>query len=638
MRRHINQTAFLLLSVFMLSEIVFRLLLAQGPGGGGQSCGECQSPLVELKNVKFEGDLPQSGKFDWGSEGRGKAGTSSAFLRGMEIFAGGFKKANPCADIKYTLEDNIARQNPISTRPGTSKYDIETTINIKQDAGQVLVFHNAGATPQLALVPSLGTAFIRNVLIAKKNGMTYDQGEETIDWLPDAPEGDNYFAAPGEKLVQGGKTYSGSSGIIVGKEFSPGSLSSIPIYFEKGDIGITIRKMETPSDCSIEIDDSPHVPPYPKLVISHIMNQFNTLLPDNVRLAIRVQKGEITGGEKLEGWQVFKTAAGTVTDAVFYKPPQCPQTAGDTLDVAGVCEFSDGPPSVMKPKFTKEIPNWQCHDAFLQISRIDTEKRSREVRNPNGTSIQKEVWDDYTAATAYVVLTQDITTPIPMLNEIIEHYKISSASLNNFQRIAHHDYYDRETSGSTHSRAGGEIRRNINSIGHDAQWANYGASLPEKPFAVMVFVDAKTKKAKKVIFGGFNIEYEIRINETVVTRSWGPGGVETNTKENTNIEKGAFEIQPVEEAVADPTYDPNAMGDFLKELSKMAGGKIQMPQQLQGAKPDRIHPEFVVKSGDKETSLGGEGRVLKEKRENDVDIRTERIYRWQMVRKKTNKG
>ncbi len=349
------------------------------------------------------------------------------------------------------------------------------------------------------------------------------------------------------------------------------------------------------------------------------------------RLVVQAVEGKIVGGESLlvdRDLKAFKVGHSDVT--FTYRAPSSPKTGEDTIYVYNACDILPEATvpmanTKMKDKIAEEKIEIREYDALLQVTRRDMERKLFELENPNGTSYHKEVWENTADVTVTATLEQDTVIPMPMLNEIVENYRIRSFSLESFQNLARHD--DEEWSKDKNGIIDWNLTRNIKEIGHDARFSDYYMNLPKK--LVVVFVDAKTKKAKKVIIGGFPLEFQKTVNEDLMVR-----GKEPRNEHKTRFEKGEFDLKPVADQVLNPTLDANALGDYFKELSKTTGTQIPLPPQMQGPKPELIFPESIVKSGDRETTLGGDGRYFKEQREKDTYTRTERIYTWQMTRKK----
>jgi len=325
----------------------------------GNKCGECPNPLAQIMDCKYEGDIPDFKEWGgWYEAAEGFGDTHSQYQRAMDIFLE-FIKNNPCIDVYYLIEKPMGTYQAFTKR-GVAKYIIRSTamiVNAKEGDTTVVKSNS-----DLKLVPLVGQISVTHELVALKNGEVYDKGKILIDWVSD-PESDqeNYFFAGDNSLTVDGITYFANDGLLIGT-FPPAALATTSIKLENGDPGITIRKMETPSSCSLNVDtDSPFL--Y-KLKITNIKNLMDKPLPNNVRLALKTDLGTIEGVEELEGWKVFTTSEGEIPDFIDYKPPECiaAKIKSDTLRIAAVCEWHDGKPSIAKKYITQSIPPPDCGD------------------------------------------------------------------------------------------------------------------------------------------------------------------------------------------------------------------------------------------------------------------------------------
>ncbi len=399
-----------------------------------ETCGECEDPLVEVGDVVFGGDLPNFEEFvGWDEAKEGVEDFCTEYSRGMMVFTG-FTKEHPCADMYYIIDATYDEPERFGADTGTAKYLIKTLAHFDtSDSGEpALVRYTIGRkikldSPRIVngkieeydyvideegvdLVPILGQVQIDHELIALKNGQVYDEATDVIDWVRDpagmeidssVPEGEedlSYFFGNDETLIRDGVLYSANEGLIVGR-FAPGSLASLSIHFEHGDVGRTIRQKETPSSCALDVDDTTAAPEYFVLEISDIKNQFVRhggfeTLPSNVLIALRAKKGSVKGGVNLQGWRVFTTSGGKIPQQILYDPPPCEEAKEDVLEFAGVCDFHDGPPSVGSVQFTRTINNVLCHDVSAKVTRTVTDVFHNETHE------SRKDWDaSYTTET-----------------------------------------------------------------------------------------------------------------------------------------------------------------------------------------------------------------------------------------------
>jgi hypothetical protein len=334
----------------------------EDPGGSAsQDCGECPNPLVAmLLERDIEGDLdrinemmdefwavqkepddPAVGYGGWEAPEQmpeEQHGKTSAWLdRGINALL--FRTANPCAKI---IPGGVGYDSK------NAKYIVSSKLGVEFGNGTVMVKHRADVTADsevgLKSVSKVGTWIVHADLIALKNGQVYDSNETTFSWVQPAPWPQDYWSHT-EWCVSGA--------------FGPGAIPT-EFEFEGRDIGTTIRKKETPTAAALRVDDSTHYPPYYALQLTDIMNEYDEVLPNNVRVALRVDRGELVGGEKMDGWMAFNTQDGRIQSPVLYEPPQCPEAASAKLEIAEVCEWHDGDPSPGEPRVTKRIPLRQC--------------------------------------------------------------------------------------------------------------------------------------------------------------------------------------------------------------------------------------------------------------------------------------
>jgi len=333
-------------------------------------CVSCQKPLAELKPMRLGGNIPSHFK-KYETEFAVNFWSSWGWLY--------FKNKNPCADIYYLFEQDGGTSRH-GVENGNAKYIIESSAIVSAEMGQTPVMHYSGwdgsehTKKQPKLVPRLGRIEIHHDLIALKNGEKYDSGGEIYDWIQEPPDNEYYGYIGRENVNIDGRTYSGGDGLFLG-EWNPGALAyaaSADINFQRGDIGVTICKKETPSTCSLDIDDSVKnaLTTQYLLYIENIKNQFNETMPNHVRIALKVKYGKLLGGDNIGEWKVYNTINGSIPNGVLYEPPACDKFKTDRLEIAGVCEFHDGPASAGETKIRKEIPNFQCSDLSVQINGI----------------------------------------------------------------------------------------------------------------------------------------------------------------------------------------------------------------------------------------------------------------------------
>lgn len=319
-------------------------------------CEGCANPRVEVRPIEFTGEVPESLRSYIQSGGGWER--AWAWLE--------FKNRNPCADISFTMDPGW--KEPETLGPGgTPEYHVESTMRFsKGDPGaRTLVLRQSDwdgreyRKSEPALVPALGRIEVRHDLRALKNGQTYDSANTRYDWIGDPPEGSADFPHDGPAVIDG-KTYHPAEGIFVG-DFSPAAAIEEEIQFSQGDIGLTIRKKETPSSASIQVDDSSAYPPHYLVEVSEIKNEFGEAIPDHVPLALRADKGEIEGGEPLDGWKLFPTRGGGLASPIRYRPPKCAAKPGKaTIELADVCHWHEFSHLVRQPRFRRSVDLPAC--------------------------------------------------------------------------------------------------------------------------------------------------------------------------------------------------------------------------------------------------------------------------------------
>lgn len=568
---------YILLALSTIIFITIRTVSSQ------EGCGECPNPIVKLKDLEVgdvsdvKDELLEMAKTFIGWEELLEKSDVTIFE--MINRAWGFlfdlKKKNPCADIYYEYQKSMGEgeyeTRRVGVKSGEAKYVIQSKVDIDK-AGldeKVLVRNIVYNKPtrkvskwgivyyeydedvielseQLKLIPKKGSIKLHNELISLKNNEIYDMGDSQLDWIPDPPMNESYFATD-ETLTVNGKLYKGSESIIVGS-FTVGHITGIPIKFNHGDIGITIRKKETPSSCSIDVDDTSEFPPYYKIRVTNIKNQFNETMPNNVLIALKAQKGKIVNGDELNGWRIFNTQKGRVVEPVLYEPPSCAEAETDTLEIAGVCDFHDGPPSIGKTRIKKEIPNSQCYDAVARITgkQVVIEEGEFNYPGPGGSKTLKKKYRKEIEATIHLMLTQTDTLPMIMQNEYLEYYKVESAHLTNFKADLRDWGYDYEKKTNSWS----EVTETW--VGHSSGekvWEPPGY-LPEVfSEGIVVVFDVETKKAKVVnIFFKNRIEY--KFSKTLTQEGRGSGGSWQYSEKEEDIEH--YYIGLVHEQIASP--------------------------------------------------------------------------------------
>ncbi len=554
---------------------------------GQENCEECQNPIVELKNMEIgdvasaADEIAKMSEEFYGWEvllGRNGISAFDVLQRGFG-FLSEIKKKNPCADTYYIFENLVDQPKRIGAKEGQAKFEIRTTLNLIKKASKgdkALVWHVVDEiSTELELIPKKGTIEIINELVALKNDDVYDNGNLQIDWVADPPEDEGYFNAAGETLTIDGQTYKGSNGLFTGS-FSTGDIAGAPIIFDKGDIGITIRKKETPSDCSVDVDDISKFPPHYKLKVSDIKNQFNETMPNNVKIALKAELGKIISGEERNGWRIFNTVNGQISDEILYSPPSCAEAKVDILKVAGICDYHDGTPSVGKPRFDQKITNSRCYDAVVTMTSTYTNKKRYDKSGDPGYIVfkEKKTYDREIKATITIGMELQHGIEMRLWNEYWEYYIEKSRDINSFSDKTHDYWYCYH---ETESSSWYDERTRI----EEGKEEEFGYPLPT---SIVLIYDLPKNEPQRVMVGGPFIKY--KIYKEIEHRSWVNGILETENESYVDMSQG-FWISPVEE-------NKNAPDS-----------------------PSLQNHDFVIKTRDGKDSFKGDGKVEQIERGDD---------------------
>jgi hypothetical protein len=521
-------------------------------------CGDCPNPLVVFRDTQYGGDIPNFKEYDqWEQIKKGyradadRSQQSRAFA---VLFT--FMKANPCVDVQYTLTEWIP-ENIRMGKKGTAKYAVDTYIlfDTKGAGEKALVRRSVGGRVQLELVPKLGTIEVTHKLIALKNNETYDTGNYSIDWVQDPPEGEKYFRAEDDqKLEKDGEVWVGGNGLVMGS-FPPQLLEN-EIEFRKGDIGVTIRKKETPSACNLHIGETIQrgATRLLRLQIGNIKNQFHETLPNNVRIALKVKNGKLLGGERIGEWHVYHTMDGRISQDVLYEPPACDRAQEDTLEIAGMCEFHDGPTSVGETRIRKKIPNSRCVSfAILRGSR--SEKRTSDcVESSPGYSKKWKSREELTIEASVLMTFEDDYSV--NYNKQRDEYrwvlKVKDITLSDFSY--------RQTSERSSQDYDSMSPPLVKDIQVSASgWATDPMVFKKDEKVIQIYIDGKTRKAKRAFMSaeiGFVLHYKTRMTgRERKSGAMGPPYSYVDVKPTETVQEAnhRFTITAVEENVKTPS-------------------------------------------------------------------------------------
>lgn len=612
---------------FLITVYVVVALFQTGIPIFAGDCSECDNPLVEIKNCDFEGDIPEFDEYGgWKEAKEGDVDVGSQMARGIEIF-GRLKQNNPCADVYYIVNPPDRAPYRVGAK-GDAKFEVRSTATIHKcvngettvvrhvvdkqipldppqmsPQGNLISFTVENILDEFQLVPVNSQVFVKHELVALKNGVVYDKGDDLLDWVDPSPEeGGNYFYDEDASVESGGYTILPNDGLIVGPT-SPMTFASLTIHFDKGDIGETIRKKETPASCSVDVDDQDEFPPYYKLKISDITNKFNETMPDNVKVALKVEKGKIhKGGEKLDDWYVFKTTGGKITDKILYLPPQCEEAQEDKISFAQVCDYHDGPESVGKTQFSRKIPNKQCFDATLTITgTLEISKRESHDSTSWDEYDEYRTYDELINASVTMSLKMTNSVDMFMFDEYWEYYKPVTRNISSFSAITNDIRYEY---GMTKGGHGFETDHRFIGIGTGSRFAT-----PALADIIIIAYDKKTKKAKRIVTTGAAIAYKHSVQEDLHTKKFSPEkGVATHSESNNKMSDKQFKLGPVQEPVA------------------VSGGAGEAP------------PDLFVTNGDGIKSFGGYGTITIDTSGDDCywydECRETKTFRWSFSKSK----
>ena len=346
------------------------------------------------------------------------------------------------------------------------------------------------------------------------------------------------------------------------------------------------------------------------------------------RIILQAVEGDIIGGEPLEiesRWKAFQVGDGTVK--FKYRAPSSGDLKEDTINIYNSCNvLPEGlrplAKTVIKDKIGTKKVQIQTADATLTLegSEISTHDHDSEEKNYHENVHKKETVE----ATVVLSLTLDKVLEIPNYAQIWEYYRADSRDIQRFHAVSS----VRDERGSPGDKW--ETRHTVDGTG--------GGQKIDAPFmndTMIVIFDKKTKKAVKVIVPGYSISYSWELHDKFHSESWGgDSGPKIEDKESSSTERGTLSVRPVEASIPDPTVNPNALQESINQMFKERGlqppPNIPVPKQ----KEEKVQPEFLIKSGDGETTMGGEGKKVDEnKGDGSRDVR-ERKFKWRLTRKK----
>jgi hypothetical protein len=344
------------------------------------------------------------------------------------------------------------------------------------------------------------------------------------------------------------------------------------------------------------------------------------------RIILQAVEGDIVGGEPLEiesRWKAFQVGDGTVK--FKYRAPSSGDLKEDTINVYNSCNvLPEGlrplAKTVIKDKIATKKIQIQTADATLTLegSEISTHDHDINEKNYHENIHKKETVE----ATIVLSLTLDKVLEIPNYAQIWEYYRADSRDIQRFHAVS----TERDERGSSSE----ESRHTIDGTGGKQQ-----ITAPFMNDTVIVIFDKKTKKAVKAIVPGYSISYTWELHDKFHSEAWGgDSGPKIEDKESSSTQKDTLSVKPVEASIPDPTVNPNALQESIIEMFKARG--LPPPANIPSGKKkeEKVQPEFLIKSGDGETTMGGEGKKIEENNASGSRDVRERKFKWRLTRKK----
>jgi len=176
---------------------------------------------------------------------------------------------------------------------------------------------------------------------------------------------------------------------------------------------------------------------------------------------------------------------------------------------------------------------------------------------------------------------------------------------------------------------GAETTRTVHKTSSDGKF--------DAPFlddVVVLVFDRKSGQALKATIPLYGISFTWNVEDKTHIVKWSPKNEEN--KENPHKVNVNYRMRPVEELVPDPTGGGGGLKGYVEELYRQRG--LTPPAGIPGEKKrkeSKIHPEFLVKSGDGRTTCGGEGKKSEFRSDSPGSTRRqEKIFRWELKRRK----
>lgn len=408
---------------------------------------------------------------------------------------------------------------------------------------------------------------------------------------------------------------------------------------------------QTPTDCSV-LPEKETIPvgDTMEIKLSDFKGLFDGIPKHFNRIVVHSLYGEIRNGDNCKigpDYKVFTVGDGNVT--LKYKAPEDCENSEDRITIYNSCNILPKSKWPMENTETNEIMKEQnitidCWDATIVLKKkVETEINFNKVENSSTGSCKTHSEDrnqlnQHINAEVRVNLKLEYAVDIPIFNQTYEYYKPVNINLTNFNYNSQQLKYSSSTSSGIKCSKGGFER----TTSYSRTLVNYefAAKQALNEMRWILAIDNKTKKAVKLIPAGYTINFHISENENTNSTLYSPdGSIKKEVRNNDQEIDNSFEVGPVVDEISDPTVQNNSqwIKDYLERQGVNLLPGVNIPTQDTKDAKGEINPDLLVKSGDGQTSFGGEGsKTINEPNEYGFK-KEEQTFSWQMTRKKKNK-
>jgi hypothetical protein len=236
--------------------------------------------------------------------------------------------------------------------------------------------------------------------------------------------------------------------------------------------------------------------------------------------------------------------------------------------------------------------------------------------------------DEVISAKVSLPLAFDYSLDVPNAGQRWEYYHVLSRDLSYFSATSNSERYNRSNYGDYGAETTHTVHKTVSDAKIDTPFLN--------DVVILVF-DKKSQKAVKATIPLYGISYTWHVEDTLKTVQWSPKtGERIKNKENPRKENVNYYMKPVEDPIPDPTVNPDGLKDYVGELFRQRGltPPADIPVKTK-KKESKIHPDFLIKSGDGVATFGGEGKKTKFRPDSPGSTRREeKIFRWELKRTK----